>query len=118
MVTELEEQFFKVLGIEPKRNCYWSNTHCKDCNEDCVNFYIKPKYPEITDRKLLEMICLVADIHNCSGDVFDIEQNDINELKNFILYYLINYMKTEHTDTFYKNDEVKICVQQLFKEEI
>ena len=52
MVTELEEQFFKVLGIEPKRNCYWSNTHCKDCNEDCVNFYIKPKYPNGNTRSI------------------------------------------------------------------
>ena len=63
------------------------------------------------------MICLITDIHNYSGNVFDIEQNSINELKNFILHFLINYMKTEHIDTFYKNDEVKICVQQLFKEE-
>lgn len=129
MITELEQEFFKVFGIKPycvrsctacyleqgidaweKFNC--ENTDCDKCEHDKSIW----EYPEITDRKLLNMICLIADICNYSGDVFDIEQNSINELKKFILHFLINYMKTEHTDTFYKNDEVKICVQQLFKE--
>lgn len=104
MTSELEQEFFKTFGIAMQHVL----------NVDTNQFV--DVYPEITDRKLLQMICLVADIHNCSGDVFDIEQNSINELKDFILHFLINYMKTEHTDTFYKNDEVKACIQQLFKE--
>lgn len=113
MTTELEEQFFKTFGIKP-----FCDLPCNKRGVECTdNTYCGNKYPEITDRRLLEMVCLVADIHNYSGDVFDIEQNSINELKKFILRFLINYMKTEHTDTFYKNDEVKICIQQLFKEE-
>lgn len=113
MTTELEQEFFKVFGIEKSsKNCpMLDKNNCIFVPSEC-NYY---QYPEITDRKLLEMICLIADICNYSGDVFDIEQNSINELKKFILHFLINYMKTEHTDTFYKNDEVKICVQQLFK---
>lgn len=117
MTTELEQEFFKVFGIEPVSK--WHK--CKDYSCVCCDEYDNCSkrefiYPEITDRKLLNMICLIADICNYSGDVFDIEQNSINELKKFILHFLINYMKTEHTNTFYKNDEVKICVQQIFKE--
>ena len=115
MTTELEEQFFRTFGIEPK--IYETDGRDIDDNGDVCSWYIEEIYPEITDRRLLNMICLIADICDYSGDVFDIEQNSINELKKFILHFLINYMKTEHTDTFYKNDEVKICVQQLFKGE-
>ena len=108
MTSDIEEQFFKVFGIESK---YIEGENLMEYS------YGKLEYPEITDHKLLKMICLIADICNYSGDVFDIEQNSISELKDFILYFLINYMKTEHTDTFYKNDEVKMCIQQIFKEE-
>lgn len=60
MTTELEQKFFRMFGIKPKRQCYYSDTHCKNhCNKDCVNFYMKPKYPEITAEKLLEMICIL-----------------------------------------------------------
>ena len=47
--TNEVEKFYKTFGIKPKRQCYYSDTHCKNhCNKDCVNFYMKPKYPEIT----------------------------------------------------------------------
>ena len=108
MVTELEEQFFKVFGIEPKRNCYWSNTHCKDCNEDCVNFYIKPKYPEITAEKLLEMICTCNSTYiNGYTNYFMATGKTKEELKEEILKKCIMLSK-----------DIENNIQQLFKEEI
>lgn len=62
MTTELEKQFFDTFGIEPKLNdCNWqcqkpskliymcaNNNNCEHCKE----------YPQITDRILLELICI------------------------------------------------------------
>lgn len=110
MTTELEQQFFKVFGIEAKRNCYWSNTHCKDCNEDCVNFYIKPEYPEITDCKLLEMICIIVQ-SKALLPIF-ISEN-IKNLKDEIIQMTIDAeTKFKHNNKI----DFKHQIQQLFKE--
>ena len=55
MTTEIEKQFFETFGIEPigckdNKNC----TGTLDCRTQCPN----AKYPQITDRILLELICL------------------------------------------------------------
>jgi len=40
MTSELEQEFFKVFGIKSKRQCYYSDTHCKNhCNKDCELLY-------------------------------------------------------------------------------
>ena len=58
MTTELEQEFFKVFGIEPIPIKSYGNWLIKgsitenDKGEKVV-------YPEITDRKLLEMICIL-----------------------------------------------------------
>jgi hypothetical protein len=57
MTNELEKQFFDTFGIEPigcndNKNC----TGVLDCTQ-CPN----AKYPQITDRILLELIT----IHSC-----------------------------------------------------
>ena len=112
MTTELEQEFFKVFGIEPKRNCYWSNISCKDCNEDCVNFYTKPKYPKITDHKLLEMICIMnKHIHKHNEEsLCPIAGESRNEIKNYMLR-LLNFNQPLLEKIFIKE------IQQLFKEE-
>lgn len=54
MTNELEKQFFDTFNIEPigcndNKNC----TGALDCTQ-CPN----AKYPQITDRILLELICI------------------------------------------------------------
>lgn len=54
-----EEKFYKTFGIEKQQTCSRSDTcyngsACNDC-EGC-NAY---KYPQITDRILLELLCIL-----------------------------------------------------------
>ena len=99
----IEEEFFKTFGIEPKMlcNCEFKNLHdyrieygsdecdkmdseeekpCETCIKGIKAF---PLYPEITDRKLLELICIL--------DSFTVQSYlkkqpfDINVLKADIL---------------------------------
>ena len=66
MTTELEEQFFKVFGIEKIECCkhfkYFDSKCDKlDSTEKCLDCIGTNKvYPKITDRILLELICLLA----------------------------------------------------------
>ena len=107
MTSKLEQEFFKVFGIKPKRQCYYSDTHCKNhCNKDCVNFYMKPKYPEITSDTLLEMVCIY------NNNVYENEKitpSNINTLKEDVLHWIIN--------DFEGNEKFKYQIQELFKEE-
>lgn len=114
MTTELEEQFFKVFGIEPKYNKK-SCKHCKYYTES--NFYdgcirdinfincpnTKKFYPKITDRKLLEMICILGTAirHFKIPPKLELEQ-----LKYHILRNCINEQEGIYTR-----------IRQLFKEE-
>lgn len=88
-MNEIEEKFMETFNIKPKRSCYRSNTHCKDCNEDCVNFYMKPKYPEITAEKLLQLLCIVINEYNRDGHAFYLDSTNVKELKEDILDALI-----------------------------
>lgn len=71
----IEEEFFKTFGIEPKiiipyclrcwhGTCVLSEKQCKKKNQQkCKDFKgseIKYQYPEITDRILLELICILV----------------------------------------------------------
>lgn len=91
MTTEIEKQFFECFGIgKVKRRCCSldSETHCPTdyitC-EDCSH-WIKTedeldKYPEITDRKLLELICILDNftiqnyLKKQPFDIFELKQN-------------------------------------------
>lgn len=113
-MSEIEQEFFKVFGIEPeynKRSC----EHCKyriesnffdGCIYD-INFINCPNakmfYPKITDRKLLEMICIVMKYKNTYKFV-----NGIEDLKEQTLKILISL-----------KDMLSIYaeIQQLFEEE-
>ena len=56
MTSELEKQFFDTFGIEPDiTSCYHRcnrDLNCKECDE------ATKIYPPITDRILLELICM------------------------------------------------------------
>ena len=63
MTSELEKQFFDTLGIKAKEYKVCDNLSCGNpcakC-ENCWNYKIyKIEYPEITDRILLELICII-----------------------------------------------------------
>ena len=92
MTNELEKKFFDTFGIEPigcndNKNC----TGVLDCTQ-CPN----AKYPQITDRILLELIIILGSI--CT--VFDKNVDDLKEnvLKNLIelsgRYHIYNQVRT------------------------
>ena len=92
MTNELEKQFFNTFNIEPigcndNKNCAGT----LDCTQ-CLN----AKYPQITDRILLELIIISGTI--CT--VFDKNVDDLKEnvLKNLIelrgRYHIYNPVRT------------------------
>ena len=96
MTNTIEQDFFKTFGVEP----ICDGLDCSFCTAKCNN----GKYPEITDRVLLQLICALADTfvgEYCIPDV------DYNNLKWHILKDCID------------NDEkgqLKDLVQSLFRE--
>ena len=134
MTNELEKQFFKYFGIEPRyedactvEDKYWNNEelakeygtfdqymNCKcgdqeNCTIECSCAYQKEVYPEITDRILLELILLQP-----LSIEFKYPRN-IEQLKNTLLRYYI-----EELSLFAEQSEAEIFKQQvkaLFEEE-
>ena len=106
MTTELEEEFFKLFGVEPipiKNYGFWlikGSITENDKGEKVV-------YPEITDHKLLEMICVLSQWD--ADNYYQILANNIRDLKNEILNDCINFKQK------LKNKYFDAQVQQLFK---
>jgi hypothetical protein len=77
MTNELEKQFFDTFGIEPKPLFSTRNGYTKD-------HYI---YPQITDRILLELICIdnQENVYKCRPSA-----NNVEELKTYILEEFIH----------------------------
>lgn len=111
-MTNIEEQFYKTFGIEPRYNyescercVYFDDDYCK-CDKDkkyteCED--AEPLYPEITDRILVELIWLII---NQNGH-YDIPiMSDVNDLKRYIL---------KSCTLLSVFDEFKAQVQSLFK---
>lgn len=98
MNNDLTKTFFDTFGIEPKQTCgrmgvcnnYVNYNDCNGCNSY--------KYPQITDRILLELICILNPYSYPSGE-------NIQHLKEGVLKWCIKF----------KND-IKQQVQALFKE--
>ena len=111
-MTNIEQEFFKTFGIEPKVKCDIIKTanmcicfacpHYKNIDGDtgeCQNL----EYPEITDRILLQLIVIVT---NYVNDIC--EMTDVEDLKKSTLEELI-----EISD----RGTVKYRIQSLFREE-
>ena len=121
MTNELEKQFFKYFGIEPRyedactvEDKYWDNEelaneygtfdqymNCKcgnqeNCTTECSCAYQREVYPAISDRILLELIIILGTI--CT--VFDKNVDDLKEnvLKTLIelngRYHIYNQVRT------------------------
>lgn len=122
MTDKLTKTFFETFGIEPRyedactvEDKYWNNEefaneygtfdqymNCKcgdqeNCTTECSCAYQKEIYPEITDRILLELICIIGSIYICTQDKED--------LKRHILVQCMNYSR-----------DIKHQVRTLFKE--
>ena len=129
MTNELEKQFFKCFGIEPRyedactvEDKYWDNEelaneygtfdqymNCKcgdqeNCTTECSCAYQKEVYPEITDHILLELICILTKFY---GELVLEQSTGINDLKEQVLNIFI---RTSYKDNF------KHQVRTLFEE--
>lgn len=102
MTTELEQQFFKVFGIN-KRCCHDNYKHQKEvCHripEQCQDY----QYPEITAENLLKLICIltVARKHFELPKIYTIQ-----EMKDYILQICV-----------FEQEGIYTRVRSLFDEE-
>lgn len=86
-MTEIEEKFYKVFGIEPIEKPSFGDIECDECiHEDCDNCGWAI-YPKITDRILLELICVLGTIHLN----IILKGKTIKEIKEFVLNDCIIY---------------------------
>lgn len=94
-MNKIEEKFFKTFGIEPKELEYPDNFEC---------------YPEITDKILLELICIYIGYERIYMGTFE-----LGHFRRFMLAMLIDLYK-EIRDVN-KKERLKHQVQSLFTEE-
>ena len=97
MTNDLEKQFFDTFGIEP--NCKFVK-YCDDCTK-CGCYH----YPRITDRILLELICIYLDYRVLTT------QMSVKHLKQTVLEGLIELHKQYNLKIGYYEE-----VQALFEE--
>jgi len=104
MTTDLERQFFDTFGIEPRHKC--TDGALEPCDEQC-NYcgYYELRYPQITDRILLELICILCQRDYELGCCWFAISNNVEELKNYLLGDCIEWA-----------NDIKQQVQALFKE--
>ena len=112
MTNELERQFFQCFGIEPKcvKRTLKLAIHGYDENdlpEDLRQFIssqaqVYHVYPEITDRILLELICIAH-----TSPVITFVSRDVKSLKEEVLMVLCNWVN---------NRNIKQQVRTLFEE--
>lgn len=103
MTSELEKTFFDTFGIEPKTIIEPRYSLNAEYYEEKIK-----KYPQITDRILLELICL-NNIY-----LWETHTSTVNELKNILLNKYIehvNLMADENEKQEYIN-----LVRALFEE--
>ena len=112
MTTDLEKTFFDTFEIESKKGCTAYDKleeHEADviCNDECSEcLYFDDVYPCITDRILLELICIISS--NPISVLFEPMLSGIKEvelLKNSILLTCIA-----------NEDVIKHQVRTLFEE--
>lgn len=80
MTNEIEKKFFDTFGIEAKYKCTKDgNCYFQECSK--CDWYIHT-YPQINDRVLLELICIVLN----TFETFEVYRiMDIDSLKEKIL---------------------------------
>lgn len=103
MTNKLEKQFFDAFEIKPLTK----NIPCSECEfimEECGCFdCYRETYPPITDRILLELICIAH-----TSPVITFVSRDVERLKEEVLLVLCNYVGCRN---------IKEQVHTLFKEQ-
>lgn len=101
-MCEIEKQFFDTFGIEPEykicpfHHCIYKKEYdCDNCDDR------EWHYPQITDRILLELICIAY-----TSPVITFTSRNIEALKEEVLLVLCNWVNHE---------DIKQQVQALFK---
>ena len=135
MTTELEKQFFDKFGIKPKyqdactvEDKYWNNEELaneygtfdqymnakcgnqENCTTECSCAYQKEIYPQITDRILLELIC----VHNTYLDT-NLHSLEYEPLRKEILEDLVYEQELRELKEGYVSDDMKHQVQEIFE---
>ena len=111
MITDIEKQFFETFGIKPRSYLLW--TSCWDCidAQPCEQCHygklIGDEYPKITDRILLELICILTCHYLDEREPYEITSINMEQLKQQILSDIIRIAGCEAT---------KCQVQKIFKE--
>lgn len=111
MITDIEKQFFETFGIKPRS--YLLCTSCWDCidAQPCEQCHygklIEDEYPKITDRILLELICILTCYYLDEREPYEIISINIEQLKQQVLSDIIRIAECEAT---------KCQVQKIFKE--
>ena len=101
MTNEIEKTFFDTFGIEER--CEFDK-YCDDC-KTCGCYH----YPRITDRILLELMCIdfEENPYKCRGGV------NITNVKEYILDEFIWGYKN---DLYRDRQDIKHQVRTLFEE--
>ena len=114
MTNELEKQFFDTFGIEPKDNfkgcengitfyTYGCNIpSCKGCSKEIRG----KEYPQISDRILLELICIISS--NPISVLFEPMLGEFKEIELLKKSILLTCIANE--------DVIKHQVRTLFEE--
>lgn len=124
-MTNIEQEFFKTFGIEKicVRGCgeyyleqgitdIWEKANCKECKTKTKCEYDKSiwKYPQITDRVLLELMCLCT--YYTGFKLHNLLIKNPYELKVFTLQdIMLWYSKRE-----FNHEKCKEQIQSLFRE--
>lgn len=136
MTNDLEKTFFDTFGIEPKLNSPCEQLlQNKYCNENsgsrdtffdpypyCVGFENCAKgykervwfYPKITDRILLELICILSEWRTYLHSSYTIKANNTLNLKQDVLKDFLELFKWYEFKKCEKG--IKHQVRTLFEE--
>ena len=90
MITEIEQQFFDTFEIKPKyKTCVFK--YCKNKKEyDCENCNDREwYYPQITDRILLELICILTKRYDYADQNWLTKCDNAEALKVAVLRLLL-----------------------------
>ena len=117
MITDLEKQFFDTFGI-PQLCCKEYITNCLkygEC-EECKNYDSTfGTYPQITDRILLELICIFRQ-HKEMSYFTSVQELKKTLLADFIKYYDRKINARTYAWLIKDAKQIKQQVQALFKE--
>ena len=99
MTNDLEKTFFDTFGIEPITQAVWDSTETK-----WKNFESWEEYPQITDRILLELICIWND--NCTYSEDWLIPSNMKKLKEATFYKFLTY----------KDCNVSSCQRRIYNQ--